>query len=124
VDPPTLCIDDRPQTSELGKATPESQGLLRQARVERLHRDEDVMRKRSVAAVLLGFKQEGINGECVACHTKQRYPSMSDSSTANFRVRFRLLFAMGPVAMSHESMIQICGVEPGWRVCCYSFRDG
>jgi hypothetical protein len=35
---------------------------LRQARVEGLHRDKDVMRKRSVAAVLLGFKQEGING--------------------------------------------------------------
>jgi hypothetical protein len=57
------------------------------------------MRKRSVAAVLLGYKQEGINGECVARHTKQRYPSTSGSSTANFRVRFRLLFAMGPVAI-------------------------
>ena len=40
MDSPTLCIDDRPQTSELGKATLESQELLRQARVERLHRDK------------------------------------------------------------------------------------
>ena len=35
MDSPTLYIDDRPQTSsELGNATLESQGLLRQARVE------------------------------------------------------------------------------------------
>jgi hypothetical protein len=43
MDSPTLCIDDPTtvhKTSELGKATPESQGLLRQARVERLHRDK------------------------------------------------------------------------------------
>ena len=39
MDSPTLCIDDRPQTSELGKATLESEGLLRQALVEGLHRD-------------------------------------------------------------------------------------
>ena len=41
MDSPTLYIDDRPQTSsELGKATLGSQGLLRQAHFERLHRDK------------------------------------------------------------------------------------
>jgi DNA-binding NtrC family response regulator len=104
MDPPTLCIDDRRQTSEIGDATLESQGYCVKLASSGCTTIKDVTRKRSVAAVLLGFKQEGINGECVACHTKQRYPSRSGSSTANFRVRFRLLFAMGPVANSRCRM--------------------
>jgi hypothetical protein len=43
MDSPTLlCIDDRPQMLKLRKITLESQGYLRQARVQRLHRDKDV----------------------------------------------------------------------------------
>jgi DNA-binding NtrC family response regulator len=76
MDSPTLlCIDDRPQMLELCKATLESQGYC-----VKLASSGDTaiktLEETSVAAVLLEYKQEGIDAEAVACHIKQRFPSL------------------------------------------------
>src|ERR1700680_3691731 len=70
-----LCIDDRPQMLELRKATLESQGYcvkLASSGYTAIKTFEET----SVAAVLLEYKQEGIDAEAVACHIKQRFPSL------------------------------------------------
>ena len=57
MDSPTLlCIDDRPQMSGYDAIK-----TLEQA---------------SVAAVLLEYKQEGMDAEAIACHIKQRFPKL------------------------------------------------
>ena len=76
MDAPTLlCIDDRPQLLELRKAALESQGYcvkIASSGGTALKMLEDT----SVAAVLLEYKTEGIDAEAVACHIKQRFPSI------------------------------------------------
>jgi two-component system, NtrC family, response regulator HydG len=73
--PILLCIDDRPQLLELRKATLESQGYcvkIASSGCTAMKMLEDT----SVAAVLLEYKTEGIDAEAVACHIKQRFPSI------------------------------------------------
>ena len=73
--PTLLCIDDRPQLLELRKAALESQGYcvkIASSGGTALKMLEDT----SVAAVLLEYKTEGIDAEAVACHIKQRFPSI------------------------------------------------
>ena len=70
-----LCIDDRPQMLELRKATLESQGYcvkLASSGYAAIRTLEET----SVAAVLLEYKQEGMDAEAIACHIKQRFPSL------------------------------------------------
>jgi CheY-like chemotaxis protein len=72
--PTLLCIDDLPQALELRKATLESKGYS----VELASNGYDaikILEEASVAAVLLEYRQEGIDVEAVACHLKQRFPS-------------------------------------------------
>ncbi len=73
--PTLLCIDDRPQMLEIRKAALESQGYS----VKLACNGYDAIKtleETSVAAVLLEYKQEGMDAEAVACHIKQRYPSL------------------------------------------------
>ena len=76
MDAPTLlCIDDRPQLLELRKAILESQGYcvkIASSGCTAMKMLEDT----SVAAVLLEYKTEGMDAEAVACHIKQRFPSL------------------------------------------------
>jgi CheY-like chemotaxis protein len=76
MDAPTLlCIDDRPQLLELRKAALESQGYcvkIASSGCTAMKMLEDT----SVAAVLLEYKLEGMDAEAVACHIKQRFPSI------------------------------------------------
>ena len=70
-----LYIDDRPQILELRKAALESQGYcvkIASSGCTAMKMLEDT----SVAAVLLEYKTEGIDAEAVACHIKQRFPSI------------------------------------------------
>ena len=73
--PTVLCIDDRPQVSELRKATLECHGYC-----VKIASSSDtamkVLEETSVAAVLLEYKQEGMDAEAVACHIKQRFPNL------------------------------------------------
>ena len=76
MDSPTLlCIDDRPQMLELRKATLESQGYC----VKLASSGYDAIKtleQASVAAVLLEYKQEGMDAEAIAYHIKQRFPNL------------------------------------------------
>ena len=70
-----LCIDDNPQMLELRKATLESWGY----HVEIASSGDaaiKMLKRASVAAVLLEYKLEGMDAEAVACHLKQRFPDL------------------------------------------------
>jgi CheY-like chemotaxis protein len=73
--PTLLCIDDRPQMLELRKSTLETKGYS----VKLASNGYDAIKtleETSVAAVLLEYKQEGMDAEAVACHIKQRFPNL------------------------------------------------
>jgi CheY-like chemotaxis protein len=76
MDTPTLLyIDDLPQALELRRATLESQGYS----VKLASNGHDALKtleETSVAAVLLEYKQEGMDAEAVASHIKQRFPNL------------------------------------------------
>lgn len=73
--PTVLCVDDLPQALELRKAALESHGY-RVKIASSAHAAMKLLEDAPVAAVLLEYKQEGIDAEAVACHIKQRFPSL------------------------------------------------
>ncbi len=73
--PTVLCIDDRPQVLELRKATLESRGYCVKI-ASSGYTAIKMLEETSVAAVLLEYKQEGMDAEAVACHIKQRFPNL------------------------------------------------
>ena len=73
--PTLLCIDDRPQMLKLRKWTLESQGYI----VKLASNGYDAIKtleESSVAAVLLEYKQEGMDAEAIACQIKRRFPNL------------------------------------------------
>jgi CheY-like chemotaxis protein len=73
--PTVLCVDDRTETAELRKVTLESHGY----RVKIASSGFSAMKildEDSVAAVLLEYKQEGMDAEAIACHVKRRFPNL------------------------------------------------
>ena len=73
--PIVLCIDDRPQALEFRKATLESRGYCVKI-ASSGYTAVKMLEETSVAAVLLEYRQEGMDAEAVACHIKQRFPSL------------------------------------------------
>jgi len=73
--PTLLCIDDRPQMLELRKATLESHGYS-VSLASSAYAAIKTLEETSVAAVLLEYKQEGMDAEAIACHIKQRFPNL------------------------------------------------
>jgi two-component system response regulator AtoC len=73
--PTVLCIDDLPQALERRKATLESHGYCVKI-ASSSHAAIKMLEEASVAAVLLEYKMEGLDAEAVACHIKQRFPSL------------------------------------------------
>lgn len=73
--PAVLYIDDLPQLLELRKATLESHGYSVKT-ASNTHTALKVLEETSVTAVLLEYKQEGIDAEAVGCHIKQRFPNL------------------------------------------------
>jgi CheY-like chemotaxis protein len=73
--PSVLYIDDRPQMLELRKATLEPLGYC--VRIASTgYTAIKMLEETSVVAVLLEYKQEGMDAEAVACHIKQRFPNL------------------------------------------------
>jgi len=70
-----LYIDDNPQLLDLRKATLESYGY-RVKIASSGYAAIRLLQEASVAAVLLEYKVEGIDAEAVACHIKQRFPTL------------------------------------------------
>jgi CheY-like chemotaxis protein len=60
---------------ELRKATLESRGYCVKI-ASSGYTAIKILEETSVAAVLLEYKQEGMDAEAVACHIKQRFPSL------------------------------------------------
>jgi CheY-like chemotaxis protein len=70
-----LCIDDIPQALELRKATLESHGYCVKIAASS-YSAMKTLEEASVAAVLMEYKQEGLDTEAVACHIKQQFPNL------------------------------------------------
>jgi CheY-like chemotaxis protein len=70
-----LCIDDLPQALELRKATLESHGYSVKV-ASNGGAALSLLEEAPVAAVLLEYRQEGIDAEAIACHIKQRFPKL------------------------------------------------
>ncbi len=75
MDSPTLLCIDLPQVLELRKETLESLGYSVKIAPSR-HTAMKMLEESSVAAVLLEYKQEGVDAEAIACHIKQRFPNL------------------------------------------------
>ena len=73
--PTVLYIDDLPQALELRKTALESQGYCVKI-ASSGYTAMKMLEETSVAAVLLEYKQEGMDAEAVACHIKQRFPNL------------------------------------------------
>lgn len=70
-----LCIDERPQVLELRKAAVESYGYSVKT-ASSGYAALKMLEETSVSAVLLEYRQEGMDAEGVACHIKQRFPHL------------------------------------------------
>ena len=70
-----LCIDDRSEVSELRKATLESLGYCVEL-ASSGYTAIKMLEETSVAAVLLEYKQEGMDAEAIAWHIKKRFPNL------------------------------------------------
>ncbi|MFI5113574.1 MAG: response regulator [Terriglobales bacterium] len=76
MDSPTLlCIDDRPQALELRRASLESHGYCVKI-ASNGYAALKMLEEGSVTAVLLEYKQEGMDAEAIACHIRQRFPNL------------------------------------------------
>ncbi len=73
--PTVLCVDDHPQALELHKVTLESQGYYVKI-ASSGYSAMKMLEEAAVAAVLLEYKQEGMDAEAIACHIKQRFPKL------------------------------------------------
>jgi CheY-like chemotaxis protein len=70
-----LCVDDSPQLLELRKTTLESHGYCVEI-ASTGYAAMEMLKKAAVAAVLLEYKQEGMDAEAVACRIKQQFPNL------------------------------------------------
>ncbi len=70
-----LCVDDLPQALEVRKVTLESLGYTVKIALSG-YTAIKVLEQDSVAAVLLDYKQEGIDAEAVALQIKHRFPNL------------------------------------------------
>ena len=100
--PTVLCIDNRPQVLELRKATLESHGY----RVEiasSSYSAIQMLAEMSVAAVLLEYRQEGMDAEAVAYHLRQRFPNLPIILlSAYFEMPERILWLVDAYVMKSE----------------------
>jgi DNA-binding NtrC family response regulator len=70
-----LCIDDNPHLLELRKATLESYGYCIEV-ASSSYAAMEILKKAAVGAVLLEYKQQGLDAEAVACHIKRQFPQL------------------------------------------------
>jgi CheY-like chemotaxis protein len=70
-----LCVDDHPQALELRRATLQSHGYSVKT-ASSGYAAIRILEGTSVSAVLLEYKQEGMDAEAIVCHIKQRFPNM------------------------------------------------
>ena len=102
MDSPTLLCIDLPQALELRKETLESHGYSVKIASNR-HTAMKMLEQSSVAAVLLEYKQEGMDSEAIACHIKQRFPNLPIILlSAYFEMPERILWLVDDYVMKSE----------------------
>ena len=120
--PIVLCVDDRSEVLKFRKATLESQGYrvkLALSGYEAIKTLEEA----SVAAVLLEYKQEGMDTEAVACHIKQRFANLPVILlSAYYEMPERILWLVDEYVMKSEMpgglvpiVRQVCRFRPRSR---------
>jgi len=70
-----LCVDDRPHAPEIRKATLEPRGYRVKMALSG-YSAMKMLQEMPVDAVLLEYKQEGLDAEAVACHIKRQFPKV------------------------------------------------
>jgi CheY-like chemotaxis protein len=73
--PIVLCIDDRPEQLELRRAALEASGFCVETATNGCAAI-NVLEQVSVAAVLLEYKEEGMDAEALAYQIKRRFPDL------------------------------------------------
>ncbi|HXR16249.1 MAG TPA: response regulator [Terriglobales bacterium] len=97
-----LCIDDRPQVLELRKAILESHGYCVKI-ASGGYTAMKMLEETSVAAVILDYKQEGMDAEAMACHVKQRFPNLPIILlSAYYEMPERILWLVDEYVMKSE----------------------
>jgi CheY-like chemotaxis protein len=100
--PTVLCIDDRPELLELRRAVLEFSGYHVEtvtsgyAAIKTLH-------AKSIDAVLLECKQQGIDAEAIACQIHRRFPNIPIVLlSAYFEMPERILWLVDAYVMRSE----------------------
>jgi len=100
--PIVLCIDDRPEPLEIRKAVLEARGF----RVETVTSGFAAMKmleKKPVNAVLLEYKEEGMDAEALAFQINQRFPNLPIILlSAYFEMPERILWLVDGYVMKSE----------------------
>jgi CheY-like chemotaxis protein len=100
--PIVLCIDDRLPVLELRKAILEPRGFCVKI-ASSGHAAIEMLEETSVVAVLLEYKEEGIDAEAVAYHIKQRFPNLPVILlSAYFEMPERILWLVDAYLMKSE----------------------
>ena len=100
--PVVLCIDDRPQMLEIRKATLEAHGYSVKI-ASSGHTAMKMLEETSLAAVLLEYKQEGMDAEAIASHIKQQFPNLPIILlSAYYEMPERILWLVDEYVMNSE----------------------
>jgi CheY-like chemotaxis protein len=97
-----LCIDDRPDFLELRKAVLESGGYHVET-VTSGYAAIKTLQATSVDAVVLEYKQQGIDAEAIACQIHRRFPNIPIVLvSAYFQMPERILWLVDAYIMKSE----------------------
>jgi CheY-like chemotaxis protein len=100
--PIVLCIDDRPELLGLRKAVLESSGYHVET-VTSGNAAIKTLQATSVDAVLLEYKQQGIDAEAIACQIHRRFPNIPIVLlSAYFEMPERILWLVDAYVMKTE----------------------
>ena len=102
MNPTLLCIDDQPELLQVRKAILESSAFHVET-VTSAHAAIKMLAAPSVAAVLLEYKQQGIDAEAVAYQIHQRFPDIPIILlSAYFEMPERILWLVDAYVMKSE----------------------
>lgn len=102
MNPTVLCIDDRPELLEVRKAILESSAFHVET-VTSAYAALKMLEETPVDAVLLEYKQEGIDAEAIAYHIHQRFPDVPIILlSAYFEMPERILWLVDAYVMKSE----------------------
>lgn len=100
--PTVLCVDDRPELLELRKAVLESNHYCVKT-ASSGYSALKILEETPVSAILLEYRQEGMDAEAVACHIKQQFPDLPIILLSAFsEIPGRILWLVDEYVMKSE----------------------